>query len=93
MNCIRRKRIKAGYTQFRFAAEAKITRQFLGRIESGAAMPTVSVAQRIAAVLGVTIDELWLKGSQNDSEIEKVGEIPKSEKGSEKGEDHCTIED
>jgi transcriptional regulator with XRE-family HTH domain len=45
-------------TQVEVARKARITRQYLYKLESGKADPTVTVLQRLAKALGVPVTEL-----------------------------------
>ena len=56
---LRRLREKRGLRTVHLAAAADISVQALHVIESGRGFPKLETAQRIAAALGVTVDELW----------------------------------
>lgn len=58
-NRIEEYRKTQGLTQTELAKMAGISRPFLSNIETGAAVPTVSVASEIAKVLKKTMDELF----------------------------------
>lgn len=49
----------AGYTQVELAAELGISQRMVAYYESPAATPPANLLPRIAALLGVTIDELF----------------------------------
>src|SRR3954447_17636392 len=55
---IRSLRQEAGLSQARLAAAAGIHLRQIHRYESGEQQPALGVAQRLAAALGVTLDEL-----------------------------------
>lgn len=56
---IRRVRAQRGLTQAQFAAHAGVSRQALAAIESGAYLPNVAVAVRLARVIGISVEELF----------------------------------
>lgn len=45
-------------SQADLAARCNVTQQFVQQIEAGKRTPSLKVAKRIAAALGVTVDEL-----------------------------------
>lgn len=55
---IREYRERRGWSQEELAARAKISRPYLGRLETGRQDPRVSVLLRIADALRVTVDDL-----------------------------------
>jgi putative molybdopterin biosynthesis protein len=56
---IRALRTSRGLTQARLAADAGISRQAVAAIESGAYLPNVAIAIRLARVVGTTVEELF----------------------------------
>ena len=58
-NRVRELRRARELSQAELAAEARISRQSIGAIESGRATPAVDVALRIAAALGCTVEEAF----------------------------------
>jgi transcriptional regulator with XRE-family HTH domain len=55
---IRKRREARGISQAALAKRAKITREYLNRLEAGRYDPTVGVLQRLARALGVPVTEL-----------------------------------
>jgi len=55
---LKRTREAQGLTQVDVAKKARITRQYLYKLESGKADPTVAVFQRLAKALGVPVTAL-----------------------------------
>ncbi len=55
---LRKAREGTGLTQVIVAKKARITRQYLYKLEAGKADPTVAVLQRLAKALGVPVTEL-----------------------------------
>lgn len=55
---IARKRKDLGMTQSEFARKLSVTRQTVGRWETGAILPDIEKVADIAAVLGVSCDYL-----------------------------------
>jgi len=60
---VRLRREARGLSQVALAAAAQLTRQSIGALEAGRAVPAVDVALRIAAALGCTVEELFAMGS------------------------------
>jgi putative molybdopterin biosynthesis protein len=56
---LRHLRLGRGLTQEQLAAQARITRQSYGAIESGASVPSTDVALRLARALDTTVDRLF----------------------------------
>jgi transcriptional regulator with XRE-family HTH domain len=54
----------AGFTQIELAAELGVSQRMVAYYESPAATPPANLLPRIAAVLGVTIDELFGVGAK-----------------------------
>lgn len=52
MNFVKVKRIEKGLTQEQLAKLVDIDRTMIGKIESGAATPSVNLAKKIADILG-----------------------------------------
>ena len=63
---LKQKRIEGGVGAGELAGSARITRQYLFKLERGDSVPTVPIAQRIALRLGCTLDELW-PGEDSDA--------------------------
>lgn len=59
-----RLRKAAGYTQVELAAELEISQRMVAYYESPQATPPANLLPQIAAVLGVTIDELFGRSSK-----------------------------
>jgi transcriptional regulator with XRE-family HTH domain len=55
---LKKAREDRGLTQVVVAQQARITRQYLYKLETGKADPTVAVLQRLAKALGVPVTEL-----------------------------------
>jgi transcriptional regulator with XRE-family HTH domain len=56
---LRKLRTSKGWTQAELAARAKVTREYLTLLESGARTnPSLAVLQRLAKALGVSVGEL-----------------------------------
>jgi transcriptional regulator with XRE-family HTH domain len=55
---LKKARAVSGLTQMVVAKKARITRQYLYKLEAGKADPTVTVLQRLARALGVPVTEL-----------------------------------
>ncbi|MCK6552186.1 helix-turn-helix domain-containing protein [Myxococcota bacterium] len=58
-NRVRARREACGLSQVALAELAELTRQSIGAIEAGRAVPSVDVALRIAKALGATVEELF----------------------------------
>jgi transcriptional regulator with XRE-family HTH domain len=56
---LRRARERAGLTQAGLASRAEVSRQLVGAVEAGRNVPAVDAALRIAAALGVGVEELF----------------------------------
>ncbi len=57
---VRTLRHACGHTLESLGEAVGVTAQFVWRIEDGASMPSLAVAVRLAAALGVSLDELVL---------------------------------
>jgi putative transcriptional regulator len=55
---LRRLREARGLTQAELAKKARITREYVVRLEAGRYDPTLSVSSRLAKALGVPVTEL-----------------------------------
>ena len=55
---IKRLREGRGLSQAALAAKAKITREYVNKLEAGRYDPTLGVVQRLAKALGVTLADL-----------------------------------
>jgi transcriptional regulator with XRE-family HTH domain len=55
---IKEARMKRGMSQATLAAKARITREYVNKLEAGKYDPTVGVLQRIAKALGVPVTAL-----------------------------------
>jgi len=58
-NRVRELREARGLSQIDLAAAVSLTRQSIGAIEAGRAMPAVDVAMRLGQALGCTVEELF----------------------------------
>jgi putative molybdopterin biosynthesis protein len=67
---LRRKRISAGLTQATLAKHSDISRQAVAAIESGAYLPNVSIALKLAQAFGVTVEELFGEGQDRTQCVE-----------------------
>jgi putative transcriptional regulator len=56
---IRRKRLSAGLTQATLAKHADISRQAVAAIESGAYLPNVSIALKLARAFGTSVEDIF----------------------------------
>lgn len=56
---LRQRRLECGFTQAELAARARVSRQLVAAVESGQNAPAVDAALRLAAALGVTVEELF----------------------------------
>lgn len=67
---IRRLRVERGLSQERLAFDSGIDRAYLGALERSQENPTVDLLDRIAAILGVSIGDLF--------KLPAIGEKPPS---------------
>lgn len=58
---LRQARREHGWSQERFAEEALLDRSYLGEIERGEAIPTLSTLEKLARALGVRSSALLLR--------------------------------
>ena len=58
-NAVRKARIAAGLTQEDLADRSGLDRSYIGGVERGERNPTLSVIERIAESLGVSLAELF----------------------------------
>ena len=65
-----------GYSQEQIAEKIEISRQAYAKWESGATIPDIEKAARLAEVYGVTID-----GLMKTMTVEGVGDLPPAQKG------------
>ncbi len=65
---IRTIRASRGLTQAELAAEVGISRQALAAIESGAYLPNVAIAVRLARVVGLTVEELFGEAEEDGAQ-------------------------
>jgi transcriptional regulator with XRE-family HTH domain len=72
MFCLKEERVRRGFTQGRIAEQVKIARGTYANIENGARRPSVTVAKRIAAVLGFDWIEFFADPSVEQEDGEKV---------------------
>jgi DNA-binding XRE family transcriptional regulator len=56
---VRRARGNLRLGQVEAANRASVSQSYWGSVERGESVPTLPVARRIAATLGMTVDELW----------------------------------
>ncbi|EQH20510.1 TPA: helix-turn-helix transcriptional regulator [Clostridioides difficile] len=52
-------------TQKQLALQAKVSKEYISQIERGIKNPGFFTAQKIAKILGITIDELFFKNKSN----------------------------
>lgn len=52
-------RKREGLTQSALAKEAKVTQRAIANYEAGTRSPSPEIAERIACVLKMTVDEMW----------------------------------
>lgn len=57
---LRRLRVERDISQERLAFDSGIDRSYLGGVERGEENPTVDILDRLAAILGVAISELFI---------------------------------
>jgi len=62
---VRRIRVAKGVSQERLAFDSGIDRSYLGGIERETENPTVDLLDRLAGVLGVPLDELFVEVARN----------------------------
>lgn len=74
-NRVREQREVRGLSQVALAEGASLTRQSIGAIEAGRAMPAVDVALRIARVLDCNVEELF--GSSQEARLHAESSAPK----------------
>lgn len=76
-NHVRQHREASGMTQSALATAIGISRQSLSSIEAGRATPGVDIALRIAAILNLSIEQLFQTTTDDDSiSAEAVGPLP-----------------
>ena len=71
-------RKKSGLSQEEVALEADITPAYYGQIERGAANPTVGMLEKICAVLGISIVDIFIENpnGQTDTDTDPlIGQI------------------
>lgn len=69
-NTLRVQRAIHDLTQAQLAEMAGVTRKSVNAIEAGRMVPSVLLALKLAAVLGVPVDALFqLRGSERDAEL------------------------
>ena len=61
-------RKKAGITQETLADNLEVSRQTIGSLESGRYNPSITLAFKLARFFGVTIEDLFLYGEDNENE-------------------------
>lgn len=64
MSNIKKLREQAGLSKIFLAKMSKISRQYLAEVESGAAIPSVTIANRIARSLNCTIENLDIQDTK-----------------------------
>lgn len=79
-NKIKRFRTVRGWSQEKLALQAEINTAFLGHLERGLKVPTVTTLQKITDALGITLseffdDNLTTKTSYNTKKQEIIDEI------------------
>lgn len=68
-NLLKEKRKKAGLSQYQLSRLAGISQATISHIERGMFIPTIDTAYRVAAVLGVRVDDIFAPDP---------GELPKT---------------
>ena len=68
-NHLKEKRKKAGLSQYQLSKLAGISQATISHIERGMFIPTIDTAYRVAAVLGVRVDDIF---------VPEPGELPKT---------------
>jgi putative transcriptional regulator len=63
-------RKKAGITQEELADRLEVSRQTINSLECGRYNPSINLAFRLARFFGVTIEELFVYGEDNDEEVD-----------------------
>ncbi len=69
---LRAKRMAAGLSLVALSARVKVTKGYLSRLESGKAVPSASMVQRIARVIGVDPDPLFILAGYLPSDVEQI---------------------
>jgi site-specific DNA-methyltransferase (adenine-specific) len=69
---LKEKRLAAGTTLEKLASRLKVTKGYLSRLESDKAAPSVSMIQKVAAVLGLDAATLSVRAGQLPSEVQKM---------------------
>lgn len=69
MKLIKTFRQNAGLTQFEVSRKLGITERAYQRIEAGGSTPNVLLAQRLASILGATIETLFSKDIKQESDV------------------------
>ncbi len=59
---LRQLRQKAGLSKYALAKKSEVSRSFIGELESGKKAPSLDVARKLAAALGVGIEEFTAAG-------------------------------
>ncbi|MFN3600006.1 MAG: helix-turn-helix domain-containing protein [Dietzia sp.] len=71
-------RERRGWSQTELARRAKVTRQLVGTVESGAHAPRVDAALRLASALGVTVEELFAAADEAHTDLYRLDDSPLS---------------
>ncbi|QNM82307.1 helix-turn-helix transcriptional regulator [Sphingomonas sabuli] len=58
-NCIKEKRTEAGLTQLQLAEAVGVTRKTVNTVENGIFTPSATLAIKLAAALGLTVEQLF----------------------------------
>lgn len=81
MNNLKKYRLKCHFTQSELAKKVGVISRYIAFIEAGERIPSLMVALRLAATLGVSVEDIFL--TQNctirTNQKEKGNEIKKNE--------------
>lgn len=69
---LRNLRHERGFTQEEVALRADITTSYYGQIERGTANPSVALLEKICAVMGISISDIFTDGDTNPLTIDAL---------------------
>ena len=69
---LRELRRERGFTQEEVALRADITTSYYGQIERGTANPSVALLEKICAVMGISISDIFTDGNANPLTIDAL---------------------
>jgi DNA modification methylase/transcriptional regulator with XRE-family HTH domain len=69
---LRMDRVTAGLSLITLAAKLKVTKGYLSRLESGKAMPSVQMVQRIAKAVGADPDPLYILAGYLPTDVKQI---------------------